>query len=282
MAKVELGFRAFDPHELLCHLTAARIGAYDGLDVSLRDLTFSEPPANELVQVSCGSALMMALHGEAQRVVVVTVDRPMFWLCSKADGNEPLEAVTAGSAIVTYPSPAPPAVFTRVRLRVAGLDPDVDLAAIPARDDAARIGLVTCGQAALAVISSAISPTRLQRSGVRAIAGCGDHLRIPTTGLAVGWAMAERESGAIEALAGGLMDGLDAVRRGAGAAVEALAGLLGESPEDAAAALKRWHSAFSADGVVQATEATAAVEAIRRELPGAGPLALGELYSPWS
>ena len=81
VTRVLLGFKAFDPHELLCHFVAAEGGLYSrhGIRVRLVDITFvpdAELPA-ELFQVSCGAALAGALQGNGQRVVFVATDRPM-------------------------------------------------------------------------------------------------------------------------------------------------------------------------------------------------------------
>ena len=83
MRKVRIGFKAFDPHELMLHFIAVDSGLYkkEGLDVELNDITFADDQAlpSGLFQVSCGAALSGALQGNGQRVVFVATDKPMFW-----------------------------------------------------------------------------------------------------------------------------------------------------------------------------------------------------------
>lgn len=89
MIKVQLGFKAFDLHELTCHFVAESAGFYaeHGLDVSLMDTRLvpdSELPQG-LFSAACGSAVFRWLHGEKLKVVLVAAERPMFWLYTHSD-----------------------------------------------------------------------------------------------------------------------------------------------------------------------------------------------------
>lgn len=166
---VELGFRAYDPHELLPHAVARRHRLYEraGVEVRLRDLTFGP---DEALQVSCGAALLAALRGEERRILLVASRMPLFWLAGRAP-------LTHGGVVASYPEGSPPALFARL---LAG--PGVT--SVPARDDAARLGLVLDGSADAAVVSSAVPPARLEAAGLRELVAFAEALRVPTTGLA--------------------------------------------------------------------------------------------------
>ena len=80
MIRIQVGFKAFDPHELLCHFVAVDAGLYqrENIDVELIDITFvadNELPPH-VSQVSCGAALSSALKGIAQRIIFIATDKP--------------------------------------------------------------------------------------------------------------------------------------------------------------------------------------------------------------
>src|SRR5262245_4990544 len=106
MVALQLGFKAFDFHELLCHFIAMRAGLYlqHGLQVSLVDTTFipDDKLPSDLVHAACGAALAMWLRGAPYRVVCVAIDRPMFWLYGRSEyaGIDSLR----GARIAGFPS----------------------------------------------------------------------------------------------------------------------------------------------------------------------------------
>jgi hypothetical protein len=187
VSQVFLGFKAFDLHELLCHFVADRAGLYDrqGIQVQLLDSTFITPEKLPPVyfQVACGAALAEWVSGLARKVVFVATDKPMFWLHGRAaiSGLGDL----AGASIAGFPDIAPPAQFLRMILQEAGINPDKDVTLMSARDDVARMGLLRSGNVDAAMISSAIPPAMVQASGFNTLSMVGDHIRVPTTGLAL-------------------------------------------------------------------------------------------------
>jgi NitT/TauT family transport system substrate-binding protein len=203
MAKVTLGFKAFDAHELLCHFMAVEAGLYrsEGIEVELVDLTFFDEPGHppHWYQASCGAALVSALKGFPQRVFFVAVDRPMFWIWARA----PLAdlAGLAGGRIATFAATAPPHRLANIVLQQAGLNPMKDVALMPARDDVARVGLLRSGSADAALLSSAVPPARMRALDFNRLCFIGDALRLPTTGLAVHPAQIERAPAEVSALA---------------------------------------------------------------------------------
>tara|TARA_Y100000588_G_scaffold61654_1_gene60905 strand:+ start:63 stop:923 length:861 start_codon:yes stop_codon:yes gene_type:complete len=201
MATIRLGFKAFDAHELLCHFVAEKAGLYKrtNVEIELVDLTFSNDAdmPDSLCQASCGAALSSILKGNPQRVMFVATDRPMFWLYSQP-GILDLAALDE-KRISTFPPIAPPHHLANIILRKAGVDTG-NVALLAARDDVARLGLLRSGNVDAAVISSAVSPLKIEQDGFNTLAFFGDHLRIPTTGFAVHQTYLEKQAALIEGL----------------------------------------------------------------------------------
>ena len=187
MKEVQLGFKAFDLHELGCHFVAQSAGFYAErrLDVSLVDtrLMPDEELPEHLFSTACGSAVIRWLLGEKLKVVLVAAERPMFWLYSN-NGVARLEDLR-GRKIATFPDASPPAHFLRIILEQAQLDTHGAVSLVPARDDGSRLEMLRRGDAAAALISSAILPCAVEALGFRKLLCVGDHFRLPTTGLAV-------------------------------------------------------------------------------------------------
>ena len=192
--QIKLGFKAFDPHELLCHFLAHKAGLYrrENISVQLIDITFTpdDALAPHLFQASCGAALAAALKGAPQRVIAVAVDRPMFWIYGADHIADWADLVDGRFA--TFPAPAPPHQMANIILQKAGVDM-ARLGLLPARDDVARLGLLKSGSVDAAVISSSISPVKIEQYGIKTLAFFGDKLRLPSTGLAVDEAFIKAE-----------------------------------------------------------------------------------------
>lgn len=185
MTSVEIGFRAFDPHELLCHFVAQDQGYYreEGLDPRLTDLTFVQPAPTGIFHVACGAALLGRLGGEPYRVLLAAARGPMFKLVGRGSPT-PVEALR-GSVVASFPAGSPPDLFLRLFLHRAGLTPDTDVIFRAVRDDLARLGLLASGDAGAALVSSAIPNSVLQTADFGEIANLATELPIPTSGLAI-------------------------------------------------------------------------------------------------
>ncbi len=202
MTTVQVGFKAFDPHELLCHFVAVNAGLYkrENIDVELIDISFvadTELPSH-VCQVSCGAALGSALRGIAQRILFVATDKPMFWIYS----NNEIKSLgeLAGSKLATFPAIAPPYHLANIILKNSGINLERDVVLLSARDDVARFGLLASGNVDAAVISSMIAPAKIEQTGKNLLCFFGDKIRIPTTGLAVDQSYLEKETELIKTL----------------------------------------------------------------------------------
>jgi hypothetical protein len=260
--RLELGFRAFDPHELLAHALAARLGHYreEGVEVELRDLTFGP---DEAAQVSCGSALLARLQGVPLTVVLVAARAPMFWLVGR--GSLP----RSGGRVASYPEGSPPALFADSLLPRARL--------LPARDDAARIGLVLSGDADGAVVSSAEPPARLAEHGLARLLAFADELAVPTTGLAVPTALADDD--AVRAAARAQRRALAALHSQPNHVEATLVDVFRYDRRSAQIAARELTSWFTAGGRVDRRTATRAVQ-LAASAAGVPSPAVDEVYAP--
>lgn len=264
MTHAYLGFKAFDLHELLCHFLARRAGLYarQGLDVTLIDTSFLAddqlPP--DTVHAACGAALMAWLQGAAVEIVLVAVDRPLFWLHA-APGHDTL-ATLRGARIASYPPVAPPAHFLRIVLERAGLDPVRDVTIAPVRDDTARLGLLRAGDVEAALLSSAVPATAMRRAGFATPAFIGAALRVPTTGLAVRQDLRERRPELVQALVDAHAAALRLIHEDSAGLAEVLEHDLGLAAPDIASTRELARACFTRDGASAAGITAGAVAAL--------------------
>jgi hypothetical protein len=197
---VWIGFKAFDCHELLCHMIAQDRDLYSqhDLDVKLLDTTFvpDEALPENTFHVACGAAMTNFLAGRKRKVVFVACDRPMFWLYGRAGVNS-VEALAQGR-VASFPDAAPPAQFLRRLLGGSG----VSCGVLPCRDDTARLGLLASGSVDAALLSSLYLPHEVEARGLNTLAWVGESLRLPSTGLAVSQEMFEQQTQLVATMVG--------------------------------------------------------------------------------
>jgi len=215
LTTLQLGFKAFDPHELLCHFVSIEAGLYkrENLQIELVDITFipdTELP-KQMFQASCGAALSSALKGIPQRIIFVATDKPMFWIYSSPHITS--LAQLKSHKIATYPLTAPPHHLANIILKDTGLNIEKDLTLFTTRDDTARLGLLKSGNVDAAVISSAIAPPKIEGMDFNKLCFFGDEIRIPTTGLAVDTSYLEKEPGLANAFVNVLKESLKLIHQ---------------------------------------------------------------------
>jgi ABC-type nitrate/sulfonate/bicarbonate transport system substrate-binding protein len=183
MQQIQLAFKAFDVHEMLCHAIAEAAGLYAEADLSvtLVDTTFvpDEALPENTFHVACGAALTSFLAGRRRKVVFIACDKPMFWLYGRA-GITSLKQL-GQARVATFPDVAPPSHFLRQFFTAAGVAPGL----LPARDDIARLALLTSASVDAALLSSLYLPHDVEARGPARLAFIGESLRLPSTGLAV-------------------------------------------------------------------------------------------------
>ena len=273
MKAVTLGFKAFDPHELLCHFVAVEAGFYRdrSLEVELVDITFvpeTEMPKHWF-QASCGAALASAVKGIPQRVVFVAVDKPMFWLYARPGING--IAALKGGRLATFPAIAPPHHLCNLILTRAGVDVLNDVELRPARDDVARLGLLKSGHVDAAVISSAVAPARLTALGFTTLCLFGDEIRIPTTGLAVDQSFLEQHPETAASMVAAHRQGLQLIHRDPALVGRVLHQHFDVAPEYLEVTSRVYPTCFTETGSTTPEIAHAAVSALAKSLGIASP-----------
>lgn len=180
--RIYLGFKAYDIHELLCHAVAETGGFYQqaGIEPGLIDTTFlpDEALPENTFHVACAAALSGFLSGKDLKVILVACDRPMFWLYGRP-GIDSIDQLANGK-IASYIDNTPPAKFLHHMLQTAEIKADL----FPARDDRARLAMLTSGSVDGALLSSYYLPAEIARHQCLPLGFVGDHIRVPSTGLA--------------------------------------------------------------------------------------------------
>lgn len=281
MREVHLGFKAFDIHELACHFVALHSGFYadEGLEVRLLDTTFIPDERLPAItfQSACGAALISWLQGAPLSVIFVAADRPMFWLYGGA-GFTSLELLRH-QCIAGFPAAAPPARFFEIILRTGGIDPGHDLTIAPVRDDTARLGLLKAGDAAAAVVSSAVLPHQVERMGCKKICFFGDALRVPTSGLAVNRDLLENEPELVDAMANCYRSSLRIIHAKPEVLRDALERYLSFGEADLDTACELIQSCYTVEGRCEDRYLESAVDLMKQAMGIVGDLPTEPLYT---
>ncbi|WP_433799960.1 ABC transporter substrate-binding protein [Actinomycetospora sp. CA-084318] len=165
----------------------------------------------------------------------VSTHRPLFWFVGGPQVSV-MEELRGRRLLVHAPHTAP-GCFARIVLRRHGLDPDRDLECVvrPLGDYAMDLRRLRAGEVDAAYLGSTLDPAQVAaEEGFLELAWVGDHLAIPTVGLAVDPAVVSLDDPAVAA----------AVR----AQRRALA-LLADEPETAVAYLQRFLGRATPDEV---------------------------------
>jgi hypothetical protein len=198
--RIYLGFKAYDIHELLCHVVAETGGFYQQADLEpgLIDTTFlpDEALPENTFQVACAAALSGFLSGKDLKVILVACDRPMFWLYGRP-GIDSIDQLANGK-VAAYIDNTPPAKFLQHMLHTA----DIEAESLPARDDRARLAMLTSGSVDGALLSSCYLPVEIARHHCLPLGFVGDHIRVPSTGLAASGQLLEQKPELASSLVG--------------------------------------------------------------------------------
>lgn len=266
-SSVALGFKAFDPHELLCHFVAVEGGHYAdaGVRVSLLDASFLDDRAlpERTVLLACGAALLARARGATLRVILLACQRPMFWIY-----GYPSAGLRAGIRLAGFPPGSPPELLVGARLREAGLDAGERLTLLPARDDAARVGLLRSGHVDAAAISSAALPSIARVDGVSELADIGAAVPLVSTGIAVGEDLLANDRSVLAALVAAHRRALVDIQGDPSRVSAALERGFGWEVPEGSSLLGRLQGRFSREGRVEMPQALKAVRLLGGQLDG--------------
>ncbi|MEU6779737.1 ABC transporter substrate-binding protein [Nonomuraea angiospora] len=137
--------------------------------------------------IGLGRALLSRLADGVPWVALnVNTHRPLFWFLARA-GLTSL-ADLAGRRLAVHAPHTAPGCFTRIVLRRAGLEPDLDIRAVVRLpgDYGMDLRRLHEGRIDAALVGSTMAPEAVAAEhGWRVLAWVGDHFQIPTVGVAV-------------------------------------------------------------------------------------------------
>ena len=137
--------------------------------------------------IGLGRALLQRLTGGiGWKVLSVNTHRPLFWFLGNAEVAS--MADLRGRRVAVHPAQTAPGWFTRIVLREYGLDPDRDLECVARLPGDYQMDLrrLRDGSIDAACVGTTLSPEQVaEEEGFHVLAWVGDHIQIPTVGVAV-------------------------------------------------------------------------------------------------
>ncbi len=273
-------------HEELVAHVADQEGYYEdeGVHVAIRDgVRWETERLRRGATVGLGRALLSRLtDGIGWKVLSVNTHRPLFWFLGSAEVTS--MADLRGRRLAVHAAHTAPGCFARIVLRKHGLDPDRDLECVVRAPGDYQMDLrrLRDGSIDAAFVGSTLSPEQVaEEEGLRLLAWVGDHLQIPTVGVAVDPAHVPLDSPALQALVRANQRALRTIAERPRLAVDYIASFLDRLTRDEA---QRHHERyigpyFTPDGQVDLDIARRAIDAVAAEL-GVASVAADEIYPP--
>jgi ABC-type nitrate/sulfonate/bicarbonate transport system substrate-binding protein len=270
---IDLAYVGHGIHEELVAYVADQEGYYEdeGVHVAIRDgVGWDEERLRRGATIGLGRALVSRLtDGIGWTMLSVNTHRPLFWFLGNADVRSMAEL--RGRRLAVHAGHTAPGCFARIVLRRNGLDPDRDLECVVRRPGDYQIDLrrLRDGSIDAAYVGSTLSPEQVaEEEGFHLLAWVGDHLQVPTVGIAVDPDHVPLESPALQALVRANQRALRTLAEQPGLAVDYIAALLtrltrGEAQRHYDRYIGPY---FTPDGQVDLDVAQQAIEAVAAEL----------------
>ena len=205
MNTIDLAYVGHGLHEELVAYVADQEGYYEdeGAHVAIRDgVSWKTERLRRGATIGLGRTLLSRLtDGIGWEVLSVNTDRPLFWFLGSAGVKS--MADLRGRRLAVHPAHTAPGCFARIVLRKHGLDPDRDLQCVfgAPGDYQMDVRRLRDGSIDAAYVGSTLSPEQLaEEERFHLLAWVGDHLQIPTVGVAVDPAHIPLDSPALQAL----------------------------------------------------------------------------------
>ncbi len=284
MHTIDLAYVGRGIHEELVAHVADQEGYYEdeGVHVAIRDgVGWETERLRRCATIGLGRALVSRLtDGIGWRALSVNTDRPLFWFLGRAAVTSMAEL--RGRRLAVHAARTAPGCFARIVLRKHGLDPDRDLECVVRAPGDYQMDLrrLRDGSVDAAYVGSTLSPEQVvEEEGLRLLAWVGDHLQIPTVGVAVDPVHIPLDSPALQALVRANQRALRTLAERPSLAVDYLASLLDRLTRDEAQRhYERYVGPyFTPDGQVDLDVARRAVDAVAVEL-GVASVAAEEIY----
>jgi hypothetical protein len=190
MQTIDLAYVERGVHEELVAQVADQEGYYEdeGVHVAIHNGIGWDPERlRRGASIGLGRALLHRLTGGiGWKVLSVNTHRPLFWFVGNADVTS--MADLRGRRVAVHPGQTAPGWFTRIVLREHGLDPDRDLECVVRLPVNYQMDLrrLRDGSIDAACVGTTFSPEQVaEEEGFHVLAWVGDHIQIPTVGVAV-------------------------------------------------------------------------------------------------
>ena len=189
-----------------------------------------------------------------------------------------------GRRLAVHPAQTAPGWFTRISLREHALDPDRDLECVVRLPGDYQMDLrrLRDGSIDAACVGTTLSPEQVaEEEGFHVLAWVGDHIQIPTVGIAVDPVHIPLDSRAVQALVRANNRALRTIAEQPDLAVDYIASFLNRLTRgEAQQYYERYiRSAFTPDGRVDLNIAQQGIDAVAAEL-GVAPVAADLIYAP--
>jgi ABC-type nitrate/sulfonate/bicarbonate transport system substrate-binding protein len=284
MHTIDLTYVGRGIHEELVAFVADQEGYYEdeGVHVALRDGgRWETDRVRRGATIGLGRALLSRLtDGFGWKMLSVNTHRPLFWFLGRAGVTS--MADLRGRHLAVHAARTAPGCFARIVLRKHGLDPDRDVKCVARAPGDYQMDLrrLRDGSIDAAYVGSTLCPEQVaEEEGFHVLGWVGDHLQIPTVGIAVDPAHVPLDSPALQALVRANRRALRTIAERPRVAVDYVASLLDRLTRDEAQRhYERYVGPyFTRDGQVDLDVAQRAIDAVAAEL-GVASVAAGEIY----
>jgi ABC-type nitrate/sulfonate/bicarbonate transport system substrate-binding protein len=286
MHTIDLAYVGRGIHEELVAQVADQEGYFEdeGVHVAIRDgVRWETERLRRGATIGLGRALLSRLtDGIGWRALSVSTHRPLFWFLGRAEVTS--MADLRGRRLAVHAAHTAPGCFARIVLRKHGLDPDRDLECVVRAPGDYQMDLrrLRDGSIDAAYVGSTLAPEQVvEEEGLRLLAWVGDHLQVPTVGIAVDPAHVPLDSPALQALVRANQRALRTMAEQPRLAVDYLASFLDRlTREEAQRHYERYIGPyFTPHGQVDLDVARQAIDAVAAEL-GVASVAAEEIYQP--
>lgn len=258
--------------ELVAHVADQEgFGEQEGVHLAVRDgVGWDDQRLRRGATIGLGRSVFARLtDGVGWTALSVSTHRPLFWFV----GGRNVRAMDElrGRRLLVHAPHTAPGCFARIVLRRHGLDPDRDVECVvrPPGDYAMDLRRLRAGEVDAAYLGSTLDPAQVAaEEGFHELAWVGDHLAIPTVGLAVDSAVIPLDDPAVTAAVRAQRRALALLADDPDTAVAYLQRFLGRATPDE---VRRYHDRFIApwfttDGQVDLALADEGLDAVAAEL----------------
>jgi ABC-type nitrate/sulfonate/bicarbonate transport system substrate-binding protein len=286
MYTIDLAYVGRGIHEELVAYVADQEGYYEdeGVHVAIRDgISWNTERLRHVATIGLARTLVSRLTDRiGWRVLSVNTHRPLFWFLGSAHVRSMAEL--RGRRLTVHGPRTAPGCFARIVLRKHGLDPDRDLQCVVRHPGDYQMDLrrLRDGSIDAAFVGSTLSPEQVaEEEGFHLLAWVGDHLQVPTVGVAVDPVRIPLDSPALQALVRANQRALSTMAEHPRLAVDYIASFLDRLTRDEAQRYYERYIApyFTPDGQVDLDIARQAIDAVAGEL-GVASVAADEFYQP--